>query len=168
MYSLQQQVYRKSSFALASSVIYIPEHPPSPCHRVCRFARSRSYTLQVSLTHVFSSCFRFPLFFFPGISILSTFPLCVRLITGPNQVCRFSRIFFEACTTIVVCSFFILHLRVTTHIHYITLIFFKHANTNTWVGWQESLEIGVASGIERRKKKKLKAIERQNHCRNII
>ena len=64
-----------------------------------------------------------PLFLFPGIYALNTFlSMCSPslLITCPYQINLLSVIFLEACATLVVprmCSFLILSLRVTPHIH---------------------------------------------------
>ena len=69
-----------------------------------------------------------PLFLFPGISALYTFlSMCSPslLITCPYQFNLLSVIFLEACATLVVprmCSFMILSLRVTPHIHRSILI----------------------------------------------
>ena len=69
-----------------------------------------------------------PLFLFPGISALITFlSMCSPslFITCPYQINLLSVIFLEACATLVVprmCSFLILSLRVTPHIHRSILI----------------------------------------------
>ena len=69
-----------------------------------------------------------PLFLFPGISALNTFlSMCSPslLITCPYQINLLSVIFLEACATLFVprmCSFLILSLRVTPHIHRSILI----------------------------------------------
>ena len=69
-----------------------------------------------------------PLFLFPGISALNTFlSMCSPslLSTCPYQFNLLSVIFLEACATLVVprmCSFLILSLRVTSHIHRSILI----------------------------------------------
>ena len=98
-------------------------------HRPVRLlARSQSSTFQISLTRVFPSCFRSSSLLFPGISALNTFlSMCSPslLITCPYQINLLSVIFLEACATLVVprmCSFLILSLRVTPHIHRSILI----------------------------------------------
>ena len=91
-------------------------------------ARPQSSTFQISFTRVFPSCFGRPLFLFPGISAFKTFPsMCSPsvLITCPCQFNLHSVIFLEACATLVVprmCSFLILSLLVTPHIHRSILI----------------------------------------------
>ena len=63
-----------------------------------------------------------PLLLFPGMStsnILLTMCSSFILLTWPYHACRFSVIFLDACTTLVVplmCSFRILSLLVTPHI----------------------------------------------------
>ena len=100
----------------------------SPHRPVRLLARSQSSTFQISLTCVFPSCFRSSALPFPGISALNTFlSMCSPsfLITCPYQINLLSVIFLEACATLVVprmCSFLILSLRVTPHIHRSILI----------------------------------------------
>ena len=74
----------------------------SPHRPVRLLARSQSSTFQILLTRVFPSCFR-----------SASLPFLLSVI------------FLEACATLVVprmCSFLILPLRVTPHIHRSTLI----------------------------------------------
>ena len=99
----------------------MPDDLSSPHRPVRLLARSQSSTFQISLTCVFSSGFRSSSL--PGISALNTFlSMCSPslLITCPYQINLLSVIFLEACATLVVprmCSFLILSLRVTPHIH---------------------------------------------------
>ena len=83
-----------------------------------------SPTSVISLLHA-SVHVRFgcPLLLFPGMStssILLTICSSFILLTWPYHFSRFSVIFFDACTTLVVplmCAFRILSLLVTPHIH---------------------------------------------------
>ena len=102
----------------------------SPYRPVRLLARSQSSTFQISLTRVFPSCFRSSPLPFPWYirSHLNTFLSMYSpslLITCPYQLNLLSVIFLEACATLVVprmCSFLILSLPVTPHIHRSILI----------------------------------------------
>ena len=101
----------------------------SPNRPVHLLARSQSSTFQISLTRVFPTYFRSSSLPFPWyISALNTFlSMCSPsfLSTCPYQFNLLSVIFLEACATLVVprmCSFLILYLRVTPHIHRSILI----------------------------------------------
>ena len=85
----------------------------------------------ISLLHAsFHRRFGRPLLLFPGMStssILLTMCSSFILITWPYHLSRFSVIFLNACTTLVVplmCSFRILSLLDTPHIHLSILISF--------------------------------------------
>ena len=88
-------------------------------------------TSVMSLLHASFHCrFGRPLLLFPGMfisNILLTMCSSFILLTWPYHFSRFSVIFLDACTTIVVplmCSFRILSLLVTPHIHLSILISF--------------------------------------------
>ena len=91
----------------------------------------------MSLLHA-SSHLRFgrPLLRFPGIStssILLTMCSSFILLTWPYHFSRFSVIFLEACATLAVplmCSFRILSLLVTPHIHLSILISFTSSRAS--------------------------------------
>ena len=96
----------------------------SPHHPVRLLARSQPSTFQVSLTRVYPSCFRSSFLPFPSASILNIFFTVVSsslLIICLYQFNHLSVIFLQACATLVVpgmCSFLILSLHVTPHIHH--------------------------------------------------
>ena len=94
-------------------------------------------TCVMSLLHAsFHRRFGRPLLLFPGIStsnILLTMCSSFILLTWPYHFSRFSVIFLEACTTPVVppmCSFRILSLLVTSHIHLSILISFTSSRAS--------------------------------------
>ena len=100
----------------------------SPHRPVRLLARSQSSTFQISLTCVFPSCFRssslpFPWYICPHHFPQGVFAISPHHMPVPDQ--SLSVIFLEACTTLVVprmCSFLILSLHVTPHIHRSILI----------------------------------------------
>ena len=105
----------------------------SPHRPVRLLARSQSSTFQISLTRIFPSCFRSSSLPFHWYIRPQHFPQYVfaisPLITCPYQINPLSLIFLEACASLVVprmCSFLILSLRVTPHIHRSILI--SHLN----------------------------------------
>ena len=98
---------------------------------------SFSPTSVMSLLHAsFHLRFGRPLLLFPGIStsnILLTMCSSFILLTWPYHFSRFSVIFLDACTTPVVplmCSFRILSLLVTPHIHLSILISFTSSRAS--------------------------------------
>ena len=101
---------------------------PFPCCPVRLLTRSQSNAFQIVLARIFPSCFLSSLFLFPGISILNTsLSMCSSSldITCPYQFNHLSVIFQDTCSTLIVplmCSFLILSLRVTPHIHRCILI----------------------------------------------
>ena len=95
----------------------------SPYRPVRLLARSQSSTFQISLTRVFPSCFRSSSLRFPWYIRPQHFPQYVFAISPHHNF--LSVIFLEACATLVVprmCSFLILSLRITPHIHRSILI----------------------------------------------
>ena len=98
---------------------------------------SFSPTSVMSLLHAsFHLRFGRPLLLFPGIStsnILLTMCSSFILVTWPYHFSRFSVIFLDTCTTPVVplmCSFRILSLLVTPHIHLSILISFTSSRAS--------------------------------------
>ena len=96
---------------------------PSPHRHVCLLARSQLSAFN-SCWHVpFHLVFGRPLFRFHGISVFTTFLIMCSLsllITCPYQFNRISVIILKASAAAVVsrmCSFLVLFLRVTPHIH---------------------------------------------------
>ena len=95
----------------------------SPHRPVRLLARSQSSTFQISLTRVFPSCFRSSSLPFPWYICPQNVPQYVLAISPhhmpvPDQSSLGDLL--EACATLVVprmCSFLILSLRVTPHIH---------------------------------------------------
>ena len=91
----------------------------------------------ISLLHAFFHLrFGHPLLLFPGMSTSSILlAMCSSfiLLTWPYHFSRFSVIFFDACTTLVVplmCSFRIVSLLVTPHIHLSILISFTSSRAS--------------------------------------
>ena len=89
----------------------------------------------LSYTHIFPSFGR-PLLLFPGMftsSILLTICSSFILLTWPYHFSRCYIIFFDACTTLFVplmCSFRILSLLVSPHIHLSILISFTSSRAS--------------------------------------
>ena len=100
----------------------------SPNRPVRLLARSQSSTFQISLTCIFPSCFWSSSLLFPWYIRSHHFPPYVFAISPhhmPVPVQSSLVIFLEACATLVVprmCSFLILSLSVTPHIHRSILI----------------------------------------------
>ena len=95
--------------------------------------------LETHLCHVSLACHRRfgrPLLLFPGMStsnILLTMCSTFILLTWPYHFSRFSVIFLHSCTTLVVplmCSFRIVSLLVTPHIHICILISFTSSRAS--------------------------------------
>ena len=92
----------------------------------------------ISLLHAsFHLRFGRPLLLFPGTcmstsSILLTMCSSFILLTWPYHFSRFCAIFLDACTTLVplMCSFWILSLNVTPHIHLSILISFTSSRAS--------------------------------------
>ena len=100
----------------------------SPHRPVRLLARSQCSTFQISLTRVFPSCFRSSSLPFPWYIRPQHFPQYVFAISPhhmPVPVQSSLGDLLEACATLVIprmCSFLILSLRVTPHIHRSILI----------------------------------------------
>ena len=131
-YSINQSILNvSSSFSwLFSSyrVTGVTDDLPNPCHHVHLLSRSQSRTFRVSLACVFPSCIQ--LFSLALLCHVCSqhFPQYVifvsprqGIITFLYQFNRLSVIFLEACATLIVprmCSFPILSLHATPHIHH--------------------------------------------------
>ena len=93
-----------------------------------------------------------PLVLFPGVSSLNTcLSVCSSslLITFPHQYNRLSVIFLEVCATLVVprmCSFPILSLRVTPHVH--LSIFISFTSIRFLHQTYQTLNCGIPSGCD--------------------
>ena len=99
----------------------------SPHRPVCLLARSQSSTFQISLTCVFPSCFRSSSLHFPWYIRPQHFPQYVFTSSPhhmPAPVQSSLGDLFGSQTLVVprMCSFLILYLRVTPHIHRSILI----------------------------------------------
>ena len=120
----------------SSGVAGIADDLIPPCCPVCRVVLFQPHFCHVSLAASFHLRFGRPLLLFPGIStsnILLTMCSSFILLTWPYHFSRFSVIFLDACTTPVVplmCSFRILSLLVTPHIHLSILISFTSSRAS--------------------------------------
>ena len=112
-----------SSFPVAFPIM--TDDLPSPHRHVRLLARSQPSALQFSLAPVFPSCFRSSFLPFPWNIHSRHFPQYVLFISPHHQFMCLYVVFLAACVTLVVprmCSFLVLSLHVTPHIHRSILI----------------------------------------------